>query len=167
MPNQERVRGAEQPAAPDPAAVPVAAPIGNAVRQVLRLAPDVHAALARRLGVGVTDLLALDHLSVPPAPVGVVDLGRRLGVTSASATVLVDRLVAARHVRRVPHPHDRRRALLEMTPHAETEVRGALDPLITELAAVVDRLDPDEAETVLRFLEDLTDVLVRFATDAP
>lgn len=147
--------------------MPVAARIGGAVRQVLRLAPDVHAALARRLGVGVTDLLALDHLSVPPTPDGVVDLGRRLGVTSASATVLVDRLVAAGHVRRVAHPHDRRRALLEMTPHAETEVRTALEPFIRELTAVVDRLSPTEAETVLRFLEDLAELLVRFARETP
>lgn len=144
-----------------------AAAIGMAVREVLRLAPDVHAALARRLGVGVTDLLALDHLSVPPLPEGVVALGRRLGVTSASATVLVDRLAAAGHVRRVPHPHDRRRAVLEMTPHAETEVRSALAPLITELAAVVERRSEEEAQTVLRFLEDLTGVLVRFAAEAP
>ncbi|MGN6251544.1 MAG: MarR family winged helix-turn-helix transcriptional regulator [Marmoricola sp.] len=145
---------------------PGAAPaIGMAVRDVLRLAPDVHAALARRLGVGVTDLLALDHLSVPPAPEGVVDLGRRLGVTSASATVLVDRLVAAAHVRRVPHPHDRRRTRLEMTDHAETEVRAALEPLITGLGTVVAGLDEEQAATVLGFLTDLVAVLTRFAAE--
>lgn len=142
---------------------PLRVEIGMAVRQVLRLAPAVHAALAHRLGVGVTDLLALDHLSTPPPPDGVVDLGRRLGVTSASATVLVDRLVAAEHVRRVAHSHDGRRTRLEMTPHAETEVRAALEPLIAALAAVVDDLGEDQARTVLAFLTELTGVLSRFA----
>lgn len=146
---------------------PLGAEIGMAVRQVLRLAPDVHAALAHRLGVGVTDLLALDHLSTPPPPDGVVDLGRRLGVTSASATVLVDRLVAADHVRRVAHPHDGRRTRLEMTSHAETEVRAALDPLIAQLAGVVADLDDDQARTVLTFLTELTGVLERFAAAGP
>lgn len=137
--------------------------LGRAVRRLLRLAPEVHAALAARIGVGVTDLLALDHLSTPPPPGGVVDLGRRLGMTSASATVLVDRLVRAGHVERTPHPTDRRRTSVVLTEHAEDEVREALGPLIGRIGELAAGLDDHAAAAVLRFLGDLCEVLEEFA----
>lgn len=139
------------------------ADIGRAVREVLRLSPEVHTMLARRVGVGVTDLLALDHLSLAPSPEGVVSLGRRLGVTSASATVLVARLVGAGHVERSPHPSDGRRTVLHLTDTARDDVRDALDPLLVDLAELVGRLDQAEARAVAGFLTDLAEVLRRFA----
>lgn len=147
--------------------LPVRAEIGRAVRVLLRLAPDVHAALAARVGVGLNDLLALDHLSSQTEPVGVVELGRRLGMRSASATVLVDRLVAAGHVRRVPHPTDRRRTVLELTDLAEDDVWQALLPLIGGLDGLISGLDDGAARTVLDFLRGLCGVLGDFSARAP
>ena len=138
--------------------------LGRAVRRLLRLAPEVHAALAARVGVGVTDLLALDHLSTPTPPGGVVDLGRRLGISSASATVLVDRLVRAGHVERIAHATDRRRTAVVLTEHAEDGVRDALGPLVGRLGELAGGLDEQAAAAVLRFLSDLCEVLEDFAT---
>lgn len=143
------------------------ADIGRAVRVLLRLAPDVHAALAARVGVGLNDLLALDHLSAETAPVGVTELGRRLGMRSASATVLVDRLVSAGHVRRVPHPTDGRRTVLELTDSAHGDVWQALRPLVTGLEELTAGLDDEAAAAVLRFLLGLCEVLEDFAAGAP
>ena len=137
--------------------------IGLAVRRLLQLSPEVHAALARRMEVGGTDLQALDLLSSQDAAMGVVELGRRLGVTSASATVLVDRLVAAGHLRRSPHPTDRRRVTLELTESAVEEVRMSLHPLLVGLSGLTESLDGDGKAQVLRFLTGLGDVLTRFA----
>ena len=137
--------------------------LGRAVRRLLRLAPEVHAALATRGGVGVTDLLALDHLSTPTPPGGVVELGRRLGMTSASATVLVDRLVRAGHVERTAHATDRRRTAVVLTEHAEDEVRDALGPLVERLGELAASLDDQDAAAVLRFLGDLCEALEDFA----
>lgn len=145
---------------------PDRAEIGRAVRVLLRLAPDVHAALAARVGVGLNDLLALDHLSAEPA-VGVVELGRRLGMRSASATVLVDRLVAAGHVRRAPHTTDRRRTVLELTDTAQADVWQALAPLVGDLDRLTAKLDDAAAASVLDFLDGLCDVLADFAANAP
>ena len=139
------------------------AEISRVVRRLLRVVPDVHAALAREVGVGVKDLLALDHLSASPSPEGVVDLGHRLGMTSASATVLVDRLVRAGHVARGSHPTDGRRTTLSLSVHAQDEVRSALTPLIEDLAAITARLDEEQSAAVLSFLEDLNQALLRFA----
>jgi DNA-binding MarR family transcriptional regulator len=150
---------------PDPV-VQTRAEIAHAVRRLLRVVPDVHAALARDVGVGAKDLLALDHLSSAPSPEGVVDLGHRLGMTSASATVLVDRLVRAGHVTRAPHPTDGRRTTLALTGHAQDEVRAALTPLVADLASITDRLDDQQASAVLTFLEDLHRALLRFATSS-
>lgn len=147
--------------------LPVRAEIGRAVRVLLRLAPDVHGALAARVGVGLNDLLALDHLSSQAEPVGVVELGRRLGMRSASATVLVDRLVAAGHVRRVPHPTDGRRTVLELTGEAEDDVWQALLPLIGGLDGLISGLDDAAARTVLDFLRGLCGVLADFSAQAP
>lgn len=140
--------------------------IGRQIRQLLRVAPAVHAQLARRTGVGVTNLLALDHITSAPAPLGVVALSELLKVRSASATVLVDRLVSSGHVERKPHPTDRRRISLQPTSSAHDDVRAALDPLISDISRIVDRLSASQATVILQFLADLTAALEHFA-DAP
>jgi DNA-binding MarR family transcriptional regulator len=50
--------------------------------------------LLGRLGIGDTDMTALEHLFAN-GPLGPVELGEKLGLRSASATALVDRLEAA------------------------------------------------------------------------
>lgn len=144
-----------------------AALIGPAIRELLRISPAVHGAIADRLGIGVTDLLALDHATASPTPLGVVALGRRLGIRSASATVLVDRLVAAGHLERGPHPTDRRRTTLHPTDAARHEIRAALHPLLVDLDTITGALAEPEAAAVLRFLHQITAVLDAFVTSAP
>lgn len=142
--------------------------IGQVLRDLLRLAPDVNAALAHRVGVGVSDVMALDYLTAEPDPLGVVDLAHRLGMRSASATVLVDRLVAAGHVTRHAHPTDGRRTALHATDHAREEARAALAPLIRDINAVTADLDEQTAMQVLTFLTRVCAVLARFAdTESP
>ncbi len=60
-------------------------------------------AMARHLRLNETDLVAMDELVTSVAPIGPVELGHWLGFRSASATVMVDRLEAAGHLRRGPH----------------------------------------------------------------
>lgn len=51
-------------------------------------------------------------------PLTVGDLGERLGIKAHSAVELVNRLVTARLVRRLPDTQDRRRVYLVLTPGA-------------------------------------------------
>jgi DNA-binding MarR family transcriptional regulator len=74
-------------------------------------------ALARRAGISLTDLDALEHLEAD-GPLTQRDLGARLSLTSGAVTMLVDRMESAGWVRRSPHPGDRRYVLIELTPHA-------------------------------------------------
>ncbi|MFD4668654.1 MarR family winged helix-turn-helix transcriptional regulator [Lentzea sp. NPDC058450] len=140
--------------------------VALAVRRMLQAGREMQAAMARRLGVRITDVQAVDQVVSADSPLGTVELGDRLGIRSASATVLVDRLVSAGHLTRSPDPHDRRRVVLSATDHARGEVRQALTPLLREITTITDRLDDDQAVTVLGFLEDLTAALRDYAAEA-
>ncbi|WP_020658952.1 MarR family winged helix-turn-helix transcriptional regulator [Amycolatopsis benzoatilytica] len=133
--------------------------IGLELRRVLQAGREMQAQLAHGLGLRVTDVQALDHLSSVSAPIGTVELGDRLGIRSASAAVLVDRLVAAGHLVREPDPEDRRRVILTPTAHGRAEVRAQLAPMLDALTDVIRRLEDDEAATVLRFLAEAAETM--------
>ncbi len=137
--------------------------IARSFRDLLRLAPEVHDTLAKQAELGATDLAALDRLTSGDGPVGVVELGRRLGITSASATVLVDRLVAAGHVERVPHPTDKRRRVVQVTPRAHEHLHDVVAPLTDRIRAVTARLDDESSRVVLDYVREVYAVLHDFA----
>ncbi len=67
-------------------------------------------------------------------------------------TLVLDRLEAAGHVKREPHPTDRRKVLV--TPAAES-VEAATDlvaPLIDGVEALISDLDPADRAAVSHFL---------------
>ena len=137
--------------------------INLALRRVLQAGREMQGALARRLGVRVTDVQAVDQVVSSPDPLGPVELGNRLGMRSASATALVDRMVAAGHLERTPDPRDRRRVALRATDHAREEVRLALTPLVDSITEIAGRLDDNQARTVLDFLLEVTDAMHDYA----
>lgn len=135
-----------------------------ALREVTQANSEVTRELGRRLGLGGNDMTALDHL-FQNGPLGPAELGQLLGMRSASATVLVDRLEAAGHVERRSHPTDRRRLIVEPTPHAVEEVLGLIRPLVANLDAVAEELTPDERQIVAQYLKRVSDVLGSYAPE--
>ncbi|MDQ0030913.1 MarR family winged helix-turn-helix transcriptional regulator [Arthrobacter bambusae] len=117
------------------------------------------AAMRRRtrtsMGMGETDLLALRYLleaehqgrSVSPK-----ELAAWLGVTSASTTALIDRLVASGNVRREPHPSDRRALILRPTPGSDQEVRSTLGGMHSRMIDVARSFDAGETKVIIDFL---------------
>jgi DNA-binding MarR family transcriptional regulator len=107
------------------------------------------------MSMGETDLLALRYLLEAQGS-GIAlspkDLRGRLGITSASMTSLVDRLVRSGHVTREPHPTDRRALILRPTPGSDDEVRQTLGRMHERMLEAAGSLSPDEAQTVLAFL---------------
>lgn len=140
-----------------------AMPVLPALRELLVVNNDVMQSLSRRLDVGITDAQALDHLITAREGLGVSELGRLLGIRSASATVLVDRLEQAGHVRREPHPTDRRRQQVVPTEHATEEIVGELHDMLLEIDAAARRLTPDQAEATLQFLQEVTAAMRRWS----
>ncbi|MFC7847663.1 MarR family winged helix-turn-helix transcriptional regulator [Arthrobacter sp. NPDC057388] len=124
------------------------------------------AAMRRRtrtaMGMGETDLLALRYLLQAEAAgksVGPKELGARLGVTSASTTTLVDRLVKSGHVRREPHPTDRRALILRPTKGSDDEVRHTLGLMHRRMMDVASSLSADEARVIVDFLHRMQDAV--------
>ena len=128
--------------------------ITTALRALLAAAPAVQAAMGRRLGVPPADVAAIDRVVGSDAPIGPAELGRRLGITSASATIMVDRLEGTGHLVRTRHPGDRRRVTLIATESGRHEIRAALSPLVGSIDRLVAELSVDEAETVAGFLRE-------------
>lgn len=131
-----------------------------ALRELLLAAAMANRVIARRLGLSIADLTALDHL-IAGEPVGTGELADRLGMRSPSATAVVDRLEAAGLVRRVHHPTDRRRVVVEISPAGAARIEEAVRPLVEELDLVVDRLGEADRRVVGEHLHEVARVLRR------
>jgi DNA-binding MarR family transcriptional regulator len=107
--------------------------------------------VAARLGLTDTDVQCLHVLDRHgPAAPGV--LAGQVNLTTGSASRMIDRLVAADCVRRVPDPTDRRRVLIEPTEEGLRRVSDAYSELLTSTRADLADFDETELRTVLRFV---------------
>jgi DNA-binding MarR family transcriptional regulator len=123
------------------------------LREVLDLAARVRPALGRRLNLSAAEVLALEHLG--REQIGPVELSRRLGLTSAAATVLVHRLEGAGHLDRQPHPQDGRRTVLSATPEARRRSLEQVRPMIEGFDAAAAKLTPEQRLVVGGYLADV------------
>ncbi|MEU4428362.1 MarR family transcriptional regulator [Actinoplanes sp. NPDC024001] len=126
-----------------------------AVHHLAAAAAEVDAAIARRMRLSSGDFLALKHLVVAEQPLGPVELGRLLGLTSGAATGLVDRLQRAGWARRDPHPDDRRRQTLTATEHARETLLRELGPLGEEIGQAAGELSPEQRRLVTDTIQQL------------
>ena len=121
-----------------------------ALRELMTTGARVNHVVARRAGLSESELVTLEHLS--REEIGPAEIARRLEVSTAAATGIVDRLVARGHVERQPHAQDRRRTQLVLTESGRGEASGHLMPMF----AALDRLDRGftaaEREVVERYL---------------
>ncbi len=131
--------------------------LGAVLQDVLRLAALARPAMARDLGISVSEVWALEHLM--SEEMGPVELSRRLDMTSAAATVLVRRLEMSGHVVREPHPADRRRTVLHPTSQAVHAVMGVLGPLLTEFNVAGASLDDSQRAVVVGYLRQVATAL--------
>jgi len=139
---------------------------GVAVLNALRDYRASEAAMRRRtrsaMRMGETDLLAIRHLLKQQglgASVSPKDLAAYLSISSASTTVLIDRLVRSGHVERRPHPTDRRALVIVPTDASDSEVRATLGDMHQRMIGVAESLSPDEAAIVLGFLDRMREAV--------
>jgi DNA-binding MarR family transcriptional regulator len=124
------------------------------LREMVSLAAQVRPTVATRAGLSTNELWALEHLFAEPLGTG--EVGRRLQVTSAATTQIVDRLAHRGHVEREAHPTDRRRTLVRLTDSGRSEVLEHLMPMFRALAEVDADLDDAERAVVNRYLRGAT-----------
>ncbi|MBW8792611.1 MAG: MarR family transcriptional regulator [Streptomyces sp.] len=94
-------------------------------------------------------------------------IAERLMVTTGSMTSLLDNLEKRGLVRRLPHPHDRRRLLIDITPEARLIVDELLPALhARERDVIGDALTFTEQRALLRYLAKLQQAAIQ-ARSAP
>ena len=128
----------------------MSSPTLQLLRLLLDTAQQSGPAIARKADLGHTELAALELLTREPRGPG--ELARHLGVTSAAASGIVDRLVARGHAVRQPHSEDGRRTQVLLTDSGRSEVVGHLMPMFVALAELDSTLEADERAVVERYL---------------
>ena len=130
------------------------------VREVLAFA----AAMARRTGLGLSEMAALEHLQqAGDDGLTPTQLGRRLSLSSGAVTALVDRMERAGQVERRPNPDDRRSSVVRTLPSGLTAASEHLLPVAEDLFEESNRLTEEERATAGAYLEAVTKVFAHHA----
>jgi DNA-binding MarR family transcriptional regulator len=130
------------------------------LREILEVSDEFESRLARALHVNPTDLQAMEHL-IQSGPLSPTELSRRLGMSAAAVTTVIDRLEAVGHATRAPHPDDRRAVRVAANPESVRAAMAHLLPMIRDVDAVLDEFDEGERSAVQRYLERVVEVYRR------
>jgi DNA-binding MarR family transcriptional regulator len=132
-------------------------PATRLLREILNLTEEFEDHLGRTLTVNRTDLEAMEQL-ILDGPLSPTELARRLGITTAAATVAVDRLIAVGHVTREPHPTDRRGVRVVPNPASIATAMGTLLPMITGIDDAITGFDEHQRATITAYLGEVARV---------
>ncbi|UFN43046.1 MarR family winged helix-turn-helix transcriptional regulator [Nocardioides okcheonensis] len=125
-----------------------------ALRDLVSAGSRVTHVVSRRAGLSESELVTLEHLS--REQIGPAEVARRLEVSTAAATGIVDRLVSRGHVERRPHEVDRRRTELHITDSGRGEIVGHLMPMFAALDRHDASFSEEEKAIVERYLRGAT-----------
>ena len=117
------------------------------------------AASRRYMRLGETDMKALRFAIVrgdQGRHVTARDIADHLGISSASTTKLLDRLEAAGHIHRTPHPSDRRAIAVVVTPETRRAAEETVGREHARRFRVAAALTTAEREIVITFLDRLS-----------
>ena len=121
------------------------------LRTLTSLSEQAGPAVARRAQLTQNELRTLEHLM--EQPMGPGELSRLLGVSSAAASGIIDRLETRGHAQRASHASDGRRTSVTISDSGRTEVVGFLMPMFRELAVIDAELSETDRAAVDRFLQ--------------
>jgi DNA-binding MarR family transcriptional regulator len=157
---------------PTPAAVPSELVAGELVPQAsaivvaLREFDDAEMRMRSRfrqlLGVGSTDLAALRFIRSRERrgePARGTDLRIRLGVSSATATTITNRLTVAGFIQKPRHPVDGRVRVLQLTDDARVKIDAVVGDTESRLDEVLTSISAEEAERIVALVESATRVV--------
>ncbi|HEU5037361.1 MAG TPA: MarR family transcriptional regulator [Nocardioides sp.] len=134
----------------------------RAVSDLIRADREMRRDLSRRMAVGETDLRAVRLIMAATREGGLTtphELAEHLGISTAATTTMLDRLSAAGHVERVPHPTDRRSKAVVATQHSYDEVRGHLSDTHDRMRAAAAKVPPDVRPVLVDFLSELAEIM--------
>lgn len=85
------------------------------------------------------------------------DISREVGISAASTTKLIDRLIAGGHLVRIPHPHDRRTTCVQVTESTRRSAHDTIGRQHARRFSAAASLSSADREATIRFLNALTD----------
>ena len=110
---------------------------------------------ADNLGVlGVRVVMVVYFLPAPPT---MRELSRTLQILTASATLVVDRLVSEGYLSRARDANDRRVVRVSLTPMAVTFIEAHLERRTATIKKALCNFEESQKDTIISFLQLLTD----------
>lgn len=128
------------------------AELGRVSRQYLASYVLFNQAVADRLGMHPTDVQCLNLLTQEGEPLTTGQVAELTGLTSGSATRLVDRLERGGYVRRERDTHDRRRVLVHVIPERLAEFTAMWDDLSKGWDEMFDDYSEQELALIVRHM---------------
>lgn len=111
------------------------------------------------MDMNATDVAALRALIMAEDAGAVItpaDLARRLDISTASMTKLIDRLESSGHMIRLPHPTDRRSRVLALTQLAKDDFWRLFGERMRAMSAAVSGFDDGELAVATRVINALS-----------
>ena len=118
--------------------------------------------------VGHNDFRALLHIMVAETagePISSGELGHQMGLSGAGMTYLVDRLIESGHIRREPHPADRRKVTLRYAELGLDNATAFFGPLRDHIRAGLSQLPDTDLAAAHRVFTGIMDAMRYFQTD--
>lgn len=110
-----------------------------------------HSWVAQSMGLDPTAYKTL-FLLKRLGPLSAGEIAKETGLTAASVTDLIDRLVARGYVSRGPHPTDRRRVVATLIEASVIDARRGFGVPNPSLAELCKRYDAQQLEVIADFL---------------
>ena len=129
----------------------IVAAVLRAIRKESSQAALFSQAVAERLGLAGIDVECLEVLG-DEGRLTVGRLAEVTGLTTGSATRMIDRLEQAGFVRRIPDPADRRRVLVERVAGLDAKLAALHASISDAQRGVIERYADDQLQLVIDFL---------------
>ncbi|MGV8857560.1 MarR family winged helix-turn-helix transcriptional regulator [Rhodoglobus sp.] len=127
------------------------------LRDILDSSDEFEQHVGRTLSVNSTDLEAMEHL-IMHGPLPPTELSRRLNISTAAVTGVIDRLIGVGHVTRQQHPTDRRSVVVVPNPRSVETAMATLMPMIMGIDRVLDDFDDAEKQVIERYLDSVVTI---------
>jgi DNA-binding MarR family transcriptional regulator len=120
---------------------------------------------AGRHDVSANDFRALLHIMVAESagtPLTAGELRRRMGMSGAAITYLVERMIASDHLLRESDPTDRRKVILRVADNGMDVARGFFTPLAEQTRIALEGLPESDLRAAHRTFAALIDAMQAF-----
>lgn len=112
-------------------------------------------AIGRKLGLSITDWECLSFLTIKGISTP-TELAHYTGLTTGSATAMLDRLEKAKFIRRKPNPQDRRGVLIEINEETATKTKPLVAGIQQAHKELLESYTKKELEVIADFLTRFT-----------